>query len=98
MGIEDLTGRKFGRLTVLERVENDKVKYVYWLCRCDCGTVKKVRNDHLVHGKIVSCGCYIRELASKIHGTHHMAGTRLHGVWANMKTRCYNKNNNRPFK
>lgn len=93
MRYEDLTGRKFGRLTVLERVENDKGGNVCLLCRCDCGTVKKIRRSHVVGGKIVSCGCYIRELASTLHRTHHMTGSRLYGVWSNMKTRCYNKSN-----
>ena len=35
----DLTGQKFGRWTVLERAFNGK-REVYWLCQCDCGTIK----------------------------------------------------------
>lgn len=33
----DLTGRRFGRLTVVERVENDKTRHIRWKCNCDCG-------------------------------------------------------------
>jgi hypothetical protein len=91
MATQDLIGRKFGRLTVIRRAEHDNRKYVYWSCQCDCGTIKKVRNDHLVNGKTVSCGCYIKELSSSLHGTHRMTGTRLYNVWSDMKTRCYNE-------
>lgn len=35
----DLTGQKFGRLTVLERSENQG-RYVRWLCQCECGNKK----------------------------------------------------------
>lgn len=53
----DLTGKKFGKLTVLRRDFNGR-KQVYWLCQCDCGTIKSIRSGHLCGGKIVSCGCH----------------------------------------
>ena len=51
----DLTGQKFGSLTVIDRAPN-KNKQVYWTCQCDCGTVKDIKSQHLREGKIVSCG------------------------------------------
>ena len=51
----DLTGQRFGRLTVIGRSEE---KRSYWNCRCDCGNEKDVRSDNLKSGYISSCGCY----------------------------------------
>lgn len=58
---EDLTGMKFGCLTVIERVED----YVYsngetriqWRCKCDCGNDKKVIGKFLKNDTVKSCGC-----------------------------------------
>ena len=55
----DLTGMKFGKLTVIKRVENDKTRHVRWFCDCDCGKKNIVVNkDALLSGNQVSCGCY----------------------------------------
>ncbi len=54
---EDLTGRRFGELTVLHRVENDAAGRVCWLCRCSCGRETVVRAMHLKSGRTRSCGC-----------------------------------------
>lgn len=52
----DLTGQRFGYLTVLKRAPN-KGKQTYWECQCDCGVIKEIRGSHLKSGKIISCGC-----------------------------------------
>lgn len=56
----DLSGQKFGRLTVIERVDNDE-KGTYWLCKCDCGNTKTVSASNLKRGNVQSCGCYATE-------------------------------------
>lgn len=59
---QDLTGKKFGRWTVLEKtdeVTSDRDRY--WLCQCECGTVKKVRGSSLRRGLSNSCGCLKKE-------------------------------------
>lgn len=62
----DLTGQTFGRLTVLEK---DKVRKTsggsYWICRCECGTIKSVKSISLRNGDISSCGCYRQEQLRK---------------------------------
>ena len=58
--LKDLTGQRFGRLTVIKRAEN-RGKNVYWLCKCDCGTIKEVVSRNLIHGCTQSCGCYNME-------------------------------------
>ena len=87
----DLTGRRFGRLTVISRAGSDKQGNAMWLCRCDCGTEKVVCGYHLRSGVIRSCGCLMREAASQRVRTHGMCETRLYGVWRAMKRRCYSK-------
>ena len=62
---KDLTGQKFGRLTVIERKESDKHKNVLWLCKCECGNEKVIRSSDLKSGKIVSCGCLRSEKNSE---------------------------------
>lgn len=52
----DLTGRRFGKLTVLRPAENLGIKTA-WICRCDCGQETVVRTNSLRSGHTVSCGC-----------------------------------------
>lgn len=52
-----LTGMKFGKLTVIKRVENDKHGKTRWLCKCDCGNQKVINGSSLTRGLTVSCGC-----------------------------------------
>lgn len=54
---EDLTGQKFGRLTVIERDMANTSDRSRWICRCDCGNVCSVYGKHLKSGQITSCGC-----------------------------------------
>lgn len=64
----DLTGRKFGRLSVIRRVENYRQANgrtrTRWLCKCDCGADYIADGGHLKRGEIVSCGCLKNEKAS----------------------------------
>ena len=61
----DLTGQKFGRLTVLERDYSRKGKNSYWICQCDCGNITSVSRCNLRNGSVQSCGCLKRERVSK---------------------------------
>ena len=90
---KDLTGKKFGRLSVIERAEN-KGKKVVWLCKCDCGNYKKVMSCSLSKGATNSCGCLHKEKLyhnknCMKHGQRH---TKLYEVWLSMKQRCENSN------
>lgn len=66
-GFKDLTGVRFGRLTVLKlntkRTAPGTV--TTWLCKCDCGTTKVVRGGPLAFGTTRSCGCLHREELSQ---------------------------------
>lgn len=61
----DISGRTFGRWTVLGRAGSGKHKDAYWLCRCACGNEKPVQGKSLRRGDTKSCGCQWRELALK---------------------------------
>jgi len=66
--IKDMTGKTFGRLTVIEMSEPKnpvKSKQKYWKCICDCGKEAIVSGYELRSGSTVSCGCYNRELVVK---------------------------------
>lgn len=89
----DLTGKKFGRLTVIERAENHN-KHTYWRCLCDCGNETVVRADCLQNGISQSCGCLQKEISKSLkprltHGKRH---TVIYAKYTSIKTRCFNKN------
>lgn len=92
---KDITGQRFGRLTVIEKCSNKSpsVKGVMWLCRCDCGGSTTTRTSSLRSGRTKSCGCLHKEfLASgKARTTHGMRSTPEYRTWSLMKDRCYNR-------
>ena len=58
----NMTGKRFGKWTVLCRDstitnENNPNGKVYWICKCDCGTLKSVNGSSLRRGTSKSCGC-----------------------------------------
>ena len=88
--MQSLVGRKFGRWTVLEYSHNNAHREPVWVCKCDCGTIKKVVGANLKSGISKSCGCLHSEIAKRRMTTHGMRYTRIHGVWAGMIERCEN--------
>ena len=61
--LKDITGCKFGRLNPIFYIrEKNKV---FWICKCDCGNETKVRSDHIIQGKVKSCGCLAKETLTK---------------------------------
>lgn len=88
----NLTNKKFGRLTVIRRVEKISSS-PSWFCKCECGIEKVIRGDHLRYGKIRSCGCF--EIENRTRGAnvkHNGSKTRLYEIWSGMHKRCNNKN------
>jgi hypothetical protein len=73
MKLNDLTGKRFGRLVVLHQAESRKIQtflpeggsYInsktMWRCRCDCGREKDIEAQALRTGNTRSCGCLRRE-------------------------------------
>lgn len=90
----DITGEKYGMLTVVERstdyVSPKGYKSVRWRCVCDCGNETIVRACYLKSGAIRSCGCI--KVTDPNRKTHGGTGTRLYKIWTGIKKRCYNRN------
>lgn len=89
-GLKDITGKRFGKLTVIriDRVEN---KRSYWWVKCDCGTVKSVRGDTLK--VITSCGCDKKKqdiINLNITNHHELTYHPAYHIWNNMISRCDN--------
>jgi hypothetical protein len=62
--IIDLTGRKIGKLTVLERdFDNLTSGLIHWKCLCDCGNIKSIAGYSLRGKSTKSCGCLQKEIA-----------------------------------
>lgn len=70
----DLTGQRFGQLTVLHQGLHSAYGAVRWLCQCDCGSpVKLIEASHLLQGQAVSCGC-------------RLEAVRKAGAWRKLST------------
>lgn len=93
----DLTGKQFGRLTVLG-LDHVKGTHRYWKCICSCGNETIARTDNLNSGGTKSCGCYQHELAVKnlekygketrFKPTHGDSNERLYSIYLGMVHRC----------
>src|SRR5262249_49437402 len=65
-------------------------RYILWLCRCDCGTLRIVLGFCLRQGKSTSCGCVRREKFVKRVTKHGMSYSRAYCIWEGMLQRCLN--------
>lgn len=83
--LKDLTGKKFGKLTVLRRDEKSSSKCLKWVCKCECGSIVSVSRNNLNSGHTRSCGCIDSVGESKISNI-------LNEFHINFKTECtFNK-------
>lgn len=80
---KSLLGKQFERLTVIEEDYSSSYK-TKLICRCTCGTVKKIFRGDI--RKIKSCGCYKKQ--NRI--THGATKTKLYSTWRSMRERCTN--------
>ena len=90
----EMTGKEFGRWTVLLR---DETKPTHWICKCSCGTIKPVFGGNLRNGTSKSCGCLSAELASVREKTHGMYGNREWKAWRSMKNRAHEYTSSHSF-
>ena len=86
---KDMTGMKFGRITVVCKDAETPIrkdKSSRWMCRCECGTVKSISRGQLLAGETNSCGCLRKEKLTK----KYPRSGRLYQCWCDMKNRCSN--------
>lgn len=93
MKAKNLTGRRFGRLTAVERVGSSPEGSATWLCKCDCGKDTIVPSIFLSNGHTKSCGCLKQEVLKRnSRRKHGLGGSSINRVWNDMKKRCFNQN------
>lgn len=88
MNIVDLTGQRFGHLTVLRRLDERRNGQVCWLCQCTCGNQSVVSSGNLRSGGTKSCGCQrnirrFEDLTGRVFGNLTVlcrAGKSVHGA------------------
>ena len=93
MPILDLTGKKFGRLTVLRKDGRDRHGMRLWECACDCGKIIKTRKGALTSGRSKSCGCFNIEGRIQRATKHGMHLSPEYTAWRHMIDRCKNIKN-----
>lgn len=87
--IEGMIGRRFGKLTVVREVEQDRHHQRRFQCDCECGKSIVAAGKSLRQGKPKSCGC-VKVVRVK-HGCARSTGqTKLYRAWMNMRDRCSN--------
>lgn len=82
----DLTGQRFGKLTVIRFYSMDKHNHALWECKCDCGNIFIARSYGLRNGDVKSCGCIVR----RGHTIPKISKSPIYRRWKNMIERCYN--------
>lgn len=92
---EDLTGKRFNRLTVIRYLEKDErtVRTYNWLCQCDCGKIVKANANKLKNGLQKSCGCLKEErkyAIGEVNKKYKHSNKRLYAVYKGILDRCYN--------
>lgn len=88
----DLSGKKFNKLTVLCMSGRDQYGKILWKCVCDCGNEIVTHGRSLVNGHCKSCGCIKnadRREAGRFHG---LSDTRVYRIWKGMIRRCFDEN------
>jgi hypothetical protein len=92
----DITGKKFGRLTIIRKTDKKPKDRYLWECICDCGKEIVVYGTCLYFGTAKSCGCLHTEITvnrNKKMATHRTSNSRLYRIWSRMKERCCREEN-----
>ncbi len=58
-------GDRQGRLVICDRAPNTKSKKARVICKCDCGNYTVINHQDFKEGRVISCGCFFKEQASK---------------------------------
>lgn len=88
--IINLTGKRFGKLVVIERSPNNHRQEAYWKCKCDCGGESLTPGWNLRSGKTISCGCHGRQVLPLSRTTHGKSHTAEYKCWSLIRNRCFN--------
>lgn len=89
---EDLTGQKFGKLTIMKFIVRNEKGHSKWLCECECGNEKIILGNNLKSGLTKSCGCICKNSTRNRMKTHDKSYTPEHKIWRGLLWRCSDKN------
>lgn len=87
---DGLIGRRFGRLEVLQYVDQDQHRNKRYLVQCDCGRQKTVYANSLQRGATTSCDCLHKEHTQKRSLRHGLRNTPEYYIHRSMLNRCNN--------
>lgn len=73
----DLTGKRFGRLVVVEKTDQREKKYIVWRCRCDCGNEVLASTRSLKRGTVKNCGCVEKKDARRGNIAEDLTGQKF---------------------
>lgn len=94
VNVQDITGRTFGRLRVVQFARCDQHGNSWWECECSCGNRRATTGTRLRHGHTQSCGCLRNERTRAAKTTHGLSSginrAKEYGVWVSIKVRIYN--------
>ena len=79
---------KFGEWTIIKLSRKDDHSFILWFAKCNCGTVREVREEALLRGASRSCGCIAARKAKALFTKHSMSRTPTHQAWRAMRYRC----------
>lgn len=82
----ELKGRKFFRLTAIERVRRNRT--TFYRCLCACGTEKLVRSQSLLNGDTRSCGCLRSDKMRREKTRHAHYRSPTYNSYRSMLARC----------
>lgn len=83
--LKQYIGKRYGHWTVKDSTRQKG--RLYFICQCDCGTIKPVCADGVISGRSTNCGC-----SKKYHTKHAHSKDRLYRIYLGMKQRCNNEN------
>lgn len=89
-----MIGKKYNRWTIIDVAPSIRTRNTvrkYFVCRCDCGTIRNVDAGNLTSGASKSCGCWRRENSSRMHYRHghrRNGQSRTYTSWMHMVARC----------
>jgi hypothetical protein len=91
MSAIDIAGKRYGRLQVISRTNNNRQGTARWACRCDCGAQITILGSSLRNGHTKSCGCLQSERARDANTKHGAYLTPEYRVWCGIHRRCNDK-------
>ena len=87
----DVTGQRFGKLTVVCKSDKTSPAGALWICKCDCGGETITTSYKLRTGHTLTCGCSrYTDPYRYVHGEANK--TRTYKTWKDMRQRCRNPN------